>query len=45
MKTHVTFSLNTKVVEEFNLEVEQGARSELLEALIIKFLVDYSRKR
>lgn len=43
MKCNKTYSLNVRVVEEFEREMGDANKSELLEALMIKFLIDYSR--
>jgi hypothetical protein len=45
VKTNCTYSLNVEVVKAFNEEVDDQTRSRLIEALMIKFLVDYSRPR
>lgn len=44
MKSTQNYSINVKVLEEFNDEVETGHRSEIVEALIIEFLFKYSRE-
>jgi hypothetical protein len=41
MKTHVTLSLNVKVVEEFFNQVPSGNRSGVIEALMIQYLINY----
>ena len=43
MKSIQNYSINVKVLEEFNDEVEAGGRSEVVEALIIEFLIKYTR--
>jgi len=45
MKTQKTYSLNVEVVKAFELETGNLNKSELLEALMIKFLVEYSRAK
>ena len=45
MKTNCTYSLNVEVVKAFNEEVDDQTRSRLIEALMIRFLVDYSRPK
>lgn len=44
MKSIQNYSINVKVLEEFNREVPSGQRSEIVEALLIHFLVKYSRE-
>lgn len=44
MKSIQNYSINVKVLEEFNREVDSGKRSEVVEAMIIHFLVKYSRE-
>ena len=45
LKSNITYSINVKVLEEFNLEVKDQTRSRLIEALMIKFLIDYSKSK
>ena len=45
MKCNKTYSLNVEVVKEFEMEVEDQTRSRLIEALMIQFLVEHSRKK
>lgn len=45
LKVNKTYSLNVEVVKAFDEEVEDQTRSRLLEALMIEFLVKYSRER
>ena len=45
MKCNKTYSLNVEVVKAFEEEVDDQTRSRLIEALMIQFLVDYSRPR
>jgi hypothetical protein len=45
MKVQKTYSLNFEVVKAFDEEVDDQTRSRLIEALMIEFLVKYSRKR
>uniref|UniRef100_A0AAT9JHW6 ORF68 n=1 Tax=Nitrosopumilaceae spindle-shaped virus TaxID=3065433 RepID=A0AAT9JHW6_9VIRU len=45
MKCNKTYSLNVEVVKAFEEEVEDQTRSRLIEALMIEFLVKYSRER
>ena len=40
MRINKTFSLNSRVIEEFEKQVPQQARSRTLDVLIIKFLID-----
>jgi len=44
MKSTQNYSINVKVLEAFNEEVETGHRSEIIEALIVEFLVRYTRE-
>ena len=44
MKSTQNYSINVKVLEAFNEEVDSGHRSEIIEALIIEFLVKYTRE-
>lgn len=44
MKSTQNYSINVKVLEEFNDEVVTGHRSEIVEALIVEFLIKYSRE-
>ena len=45
MKVQKTYSLNIEVVKAFDEEVDDQTRSRLIEALMIQFLVEYSRPR
>lgn len=45
MKSVVNYSINVEVLEAFNEEVEDQTRSRLIEALMIEFLVKYSREK
>ena len=45
MKCNKTYSLNVEVVKAFEEEVEDQTRSRLIEALMIQFLVEYSRRK
>ncbi len=45
MKSTQNYSINVKVLEEFNDEVNNGTRSAIIEALIIKFLMDFARPK
>lgn len=45
MKSIQNYSINVRVLEEFNDEVESGHRSEIIEALIIEFLVKHTREK
>lgn len=45
MKVQKTYSLNIEVVKAFDEEVDDQTRSRLIEALIIEFLVKYSREK
>lgn len=45
MKSTQNYSINVKVLEAFNEEVDSGHRSEIVEALIVEFLVKYTRER
>lgn len=45
MKCNKTYSLNVEVVKAFEEEVDDQTRSRLIEALMIQFLVDYSRPK
>lgn len=45
MKTQKTYSLNTEVVRAFDEEVDDQTRSRLIEALMVNWLVKYSRER
>lgn len=45
MKTQKTYSLNVKVVEAFDREMGDANKSELLEALMIHWMMEYSRKK
>ena len=44
MKSTQNYSINVKVLEAFNEEVDSGHRSEIVEALIVEFLVKYTRE-
>jgi hypothetical protein len=44
MKSTQNYSINVKVLEAFNEEVDTGHRSEIIEALIVEFLVRYTRE-
>uniref|UniRef100_A0AAT9J773 ORF37 n=1 Tax=Nitrosopumilaceae spindle-shaped virus TaxID=3065433 RepID=A0AAT9J773_9VIRU len=43
MKVVKNYSLNIEVVKAFDAEVSDQTRSRLIEALMIKFLVEYTR--
>ena len=43
MKVVKNYSLNIEVVKAFDEEVSDQTRSRLIEALMIKFLVEYTR--
>ena len=43
MKVIKNYSLNVEVVKAFDEEVSDQTRSRLIEALMIKFLVEYTR--
>ena len=45
MKCNKTYSLNVEVVKAFEDEVKDQTRSRLIEALMIQFLVEHSRKK
>ena len=45
MKSVVNYSINVEVLKAFNEEVEDQTRSRLIEALMIEFLVKYSREK
>ena len=45
MKSIQNYSINVRVLEEFNDEVESGHRSEIVEALLIEFLIKYTREK
>lgn len=45
MKVQKTYSLNIEVVKAFDEEVDDQTRSRLIEALMIQFLVEYSRPK
>ncbi len=45
MKSIVNYSINVEVLKAFNDEVEDQTRSRLIEALMIEFLVKYSREK
>lgn len=44
MQIPKTLSLNIKVVEEFEREVDSGDRSRIIEAMMIRFLMEYSKE-
>ena len=44
MQIPKTLSLNIKVVEEFEREVAPGDRSRIIEAMMIRFLMEYSKE-
>ena len=41
----MNYSINVEVLKAFNDEVEDQTRSRLIEALMIEFLVKYSREK
>jgi hypothetical protein len=43
MKSVVNYSINVEVLKAFNGEVADQTRSRLIEALMIEFLVKYTR--
>ena len=43
MKVVKNYSLNIEVVKAFDAEVDNQTRSRLIEALMIQFLVEYTR--
>ena len=43
LKVVKNYSLNIEVVKAFDAEVSDQTRSRLIEALMIKFLVEYTR--
>jgi len=43
LKVVKNYSLNVEVVKAFDAEVDDQTRSRLIEALMIKFLVEYTR--
>jgi hypothetical protein len=43
MKSVVNYSINVEVLKAFNDEVADQTRSRLIEALMIEFLVKYTR--
>lgn len=45
MKVQKTYSLNVEVVKAFDEEVDDQTRSRLIEALMINWLVKYSREK
>ncbi len=45
MKSVVNYSINVEVLKAFNDEVDGQTRSRLIEALMIQFLVKYSRAK
>lgn len=45
MKCNKTYSFNVEVVKAFEEEVESQTRSRLLEALMIEFLIKYTRAK
>jgi len=44
MQINKTLSLNSVVVEEFEREVNSGDRSRVIEAMMIRFLMKYSKE-
>ena len=42
MKAIQNYSINVKVLEEFNREVTKQGRSAVVEAMMIRFMVDFS---
>jgi len=44
VKVHKTYSLNIKVVEAFEEELGESNKSNLLEALMIEYLIKYTRE-
>ena len=45
MKAIQNYSINVEVLKEFNEEVDDQTRSRLIEALMINWLVKYSRAK
>lgn len=45
MKSTVNYSINVEILKAFNEEVPSQGRSALVEALLIKFMVDHSRPK
>ena len=45
MKAIQNYSINVEVLKAFNEEVDGQTRSRLIEALMIQFLVKYSRAK
>ncbi len=45
MKAIQNYSINVEVLKEFNDEVDDQTRSRLIEALMINWLVKYSRAK
>lgn len=45
LKSTQNYSINVKVLEAFNEEVDSGHRSEIIEALIINFLIENTREK
>jgi len=45
MKAIQNYSINVEVLKEFNDEVDDQTRSRMIEALMIQFLVKYSRSK
>jgi len=45
MKVQKTYSLNIEVVKAFDEEVDDQTRSRLIEALMVNWLVKYSREK
>ena len=43
MKSVVNYSINVEVLKAFNEEVADQTRSRLIEALMIEFLIKYTR--
>jgi len=44
MKSNITYSINVEVLQAFNEEVEDQTRSRLIEALMVDFLVHYTKE-
>lgn len=45
MKAIQNYSINVRVLEEFNMEVKPQTRSRLIEALMVEFLIKYSGEK
>lgn len=45
MKVTNNYTINVKVLEEFNVEVKPQTRSRLIEALMIEFLIKYTGEK